>query len=129
MNGEIDLLSLVSEKNEIDKIEEICTTRKATIMTQEFAQAMAELGDSLLQDSLYNAAFYFYFEAIYCCTALKLLRSELLRRPLLQVAKMVRCNRVRIENTSCNAQLAKEAFGFLIEVFECEEAMTYRFID
>jgi hypothetical protein len=119
-----DVFSIVSDKDEIDEIEKILSDENASEF--EVVATLVELGDSLLLDSFYDGAYYFYFVAVESCdVSLDPDSNEVKRKALLQIAKLMRVNHITSEQHDTQ-DLANRIFKYLSRYFDCEESKTFR---
>mmetsp|Transcript_99463 Transcript_99463/g.195374 ORF Transcript_99463/g.195374 Transcript_99463/m.195374 type:complete len:192 (+) Transcript_99463:78-653(+) len=115
-----DKYAIVSDAEEIDEIDKIMKSSASTFV--DLSEACNSLGSLLLQHSLHDPAYYFYFEAINFAKGCG--DFELIHDPLLQMAKMLYVGNI----TTPNAKgLADAYFSFLIQHFGSEEATSFKF--
>ena len=121
---EKDSMSIASDSEEINNIELICKNKRDSV---KFIDALVELGDLLIQYSLYDEAYYFYFIAIEKCTTFGIPESNIKHDASLQIAKILFAGNIQHSDSSIHMkELAGQIFDYLIMVFKSEEAMVYR---
>jgi hypothetical protein len=117
-------LSITLAKKRIDLIESVFAKENATVF--EYAASLTKLADLLLQYSMYDGAYYFYFYAATFARSPDPLCKEVQRKALLQIAIMLRVK--HITSKTCDTEvLANKLFSYLILFFECEESITFQF--
>ena len=121
---EIENFSIVSNCEEIEEVEQIVCGKSPFC---NISKAMTSLGGLLLQYSLYDAAYYFYFSAIVFAQSSATVedQSVLTHDPLLQIAKMIHVGHVIPPQDSGKIGLARQIFLFLINNFDSDEAASF----
>jgi hypothetical protein len=119
-----DSMAIVSDG---DRIHQVRLALKDGCNSKDASKHALELADYLLLYNEVHMAYYFYHVVVNYCFYNKLLKEAVLHEALLQIAKLIVTGDVGVDTERCDPNVANAIFIWLVDKFECPEAMSYYF--
>ena len=118
-----DSMAIVSDGARIGQVQ---LALKDGCNTKDAAKHSLQLADYLLLYDEVHMAYYFYHVAVKYCLNNKLSKEAVLHEALLQIAKLIATGDIGVDSECADPNDAAQAiFMWLVDKFECPEAMTY----